>query len=226
MAKNIFRRGKLDEVMQNGPSIWVKLESDEPQLLVPLVNVEDMLTVDLHSWWDVNPAPHLVCLQDDCPSCALGNEPRLRTYIPVVTAEKEVRVLATGISTVRQLEELDDAVGGMRGKVVRFKKTGTGFNTKYSAVGTGKTVSVDSFELPDIEGLLGPIDRDEQIAKLSEAGVDVSSLRPAKPAKPAKPAGKHAGKPASKPDAKPVKGGEIVGDSGGESDDEWGEFES
>ena len=136
----------------------------------------DIESVNQHDWWDITPAPHLVCLGDECPSCGLGNEARLKSYIAVVTKEQEVKYFKAGVSVVRQLEKYEKAVGDLTGRVMRFEKNGVGLKTKYSVLMLGKKIDVSKFAMPDLEELLGDLTVSGQIEILEKAGVDTSVL--------------------------------------------------
>lgn len=162
-------------------SNFLPVKPDEALTVVPLHNMDDMLSLQLHSWWDINPAPHLVCLGENCPSCQLGHEPVFKAYFGVATRDKEAKILPMGISIVRALEELepefkDTKFGGLKGIVIKIKRTGKGLGTKYSVLSTGKSVDVSGVEPVDIVAQLGPLEYDEQVKVLKKAGVNVSAL--------------------------------------------------
>lgn len=162
-------------------SNFLTVKPDESLTIVPLHNMDDMLSMQLHSWWDINPAPHLVCLGENCPSCQLGHEPVFKAYFGVATRDKEAKILPMGISIVRSLEELepefkDTRFGGLKGIVIKIKRTGKGLGTKYSVLSTGKSVDVTGVEPVDIVAQLGPLTYEEQVKVLKKAGVNVSAL--------------------------------------------------
>ena len=191
---------------------FLNLKPDEPIDVVMLHSLDEIQSVNQHDWWDINPAPHLVCLGDECPSCGLGNEARLKSYIAVVTKEQEVKYFKAGVSVVRQLEKYEKAVGDLTGRVMRFEKNGVGLKTKYSVLMLGKKIDVSKFAMPDLEELLGDLTVSGQIEILEKAGVDTSVL--AKTAKKTKKASKVVEEPKEELD---------LSDDGGESEsiDGW-----
>lgn len=156
---------------------FLRLTADVPEDVVMLHGLNEVQTVDQHDFWDYNPAPHLVCLGDEtCPGCRLGNEAKPKSYIAIITKNKEVKYLPVGASIIGQLEKFEKAVGDLTGKVIRFERNGTGMKTRYSAIMLGKKLDVSGFEAPDLEELLTPLDIAGQMAKLTEAGIDVSEM--------------------------------------------------
>jgi hypothetical protein len=174
---SVIKKG-LEEAMKGGKgSRFFTLQTDVPVDVVLAHGVDGIQSVEQHDFWDYNPAPHLVCLGEDCPSCALGNEAKVKSYLAIITKEQEVKYFPIAVSIVQQLEKNEKAVGDLTGRVFRFEKTGTGLKTRYSTVSIGRKLDVSKFIIPDLEELLGPMTVDEQVARLNEAGVDTSSLK-------------------------------------------------
>lgn len=226
MARKVFRKGREGIRKSGGDNRFISIKADESIVVAPMVDIADLISVDMHSWWDVNPAPHLVCLGEECPSCALGHEARYKAYLPVLTREGEPKVLAAGISVVRQLEDLEDEIGHIKGNVLKIKRTGSSWmSTKYSVIPIGKKVDTSKYEVLDVESMLGPVTREDQIDALRSAGIDVSELEEtAKPKRRATKA-KKADEEKAEDDA-PAEvpwGDDDGGDEGGDEDG-WAEL--
>lgn len=175
---SIIRKG-VDNVFSGGskPSVFLTLKDGDSVSVAILGGLEEVLSVDEHSWWDYTPAPHLVCLGSvaECPSCQLGHKARTKSYLPVVTQDGEAKFLIAGAQIINALKELENEVGNLNGAVIRVKRNGAGLMTKYVTMGTGKQVDVSKFSVPDLEPALGPLTWDEQIEELAKI-VDVSGL--------------------------------------------------
>lgn len=176
---SVIKKGIESAMVNSGKGgKFLTLQPDVPVDVVMAHGLDNVQSVDQHDWWDYNPAPHLVCLGDECPSCALGNESKVKSYIGIITKEQEVKYFPVGVSLLGQLQKAEKAVGDLTGRVVRFEKTGVGLKTKYSAIMLGKKLDVSKFVLPDLEELLGALTVDAQIAKLNEVGIDTSGIKP------------------------------------------------
>lgn len=175
---SIIRKG-VDNVFSGGgkPSVFLTLKDGDSVSVAILGGLEEVLSVDEHSWWDYTPAPHLVCLGSvaECPSCQLGHKARTKSYLPVVTQDGEAKFLIAGAQIINALKELENEVGNLNGVVIRVKRNGSGLMTKYVTMGTGKQVDVSKFSVPDLEPALGPLTWDEQVEELAKI-VDVSGL--------------------------------------------------
>jgi hypothetical protein len=183
---SLIKRGIKAAMAGNGKGgKFLTLAVDVPTDVIMAHELDAIQSVDMHDWWDYTPAPHLVCLGEDCPSCAVGHEARTRSYVGVITREKEVKYLASGAQIVAQLEKYAKALGSISGRLMQFEKTGSGMKTKYSVLSLGKKMNIAEFVLPDLEELLGPLTIGEQVKKMAEVGIDVSKLK-----SPAKRAGK------------------------------------
>lgn len=175
---SVIKRGIESAMAGSGKGgRFLTLTADTPVDVVLAHGLDGVQSVDQHDWWDYNPAPHLVCLGEDCPSCALGNESKTKSYIGVITKEQEVKYFPVGVSLLGQLQKAEKAVGDLTGKVVRFEKTGVGLKTKYSAILLGKKLDVSKFVLPDLEELLGPLTVETHLAALETAGIDTSGVK-------------------------------------------------
>jgi len=174
---SVIKKGFEAAMVGGKGSRFFTLQTDVPVDVVLAHGVDGIQSVEQHDWWDFNPAPHLVCLGEDCPSCALGNEAKVKSYLGVITKEQEVKYFPVAISIVQQLEKNEKAVGDLTGRVFRFEKTGSGLKTRYTAISMGKKLDVSKFVLPDLEELLGPMTVEAQLAKLNEAGIDTTTIK-------------------------------------------------
>lgn len=176
---SIIRKG-ADKVYKEGgkSSIFMTLKDGDSVSVALLGGTDEILSVDMHSWWDVTPAPHLVCLgsKAECPSCQLGHESKVKSYIPIVTQEGEPKLLIAGAQIINALKELEIEVKNLKGVVVRIKRNGKGLSTRYVTMGTGKKVKVDGFEVPELEPALGPLTYEGQVEVMGKV-MDVSALK-------------------------------------------------
>lgn len=169
MAKrrSVIRKGTkaLPSAPNDGPFIGLK---DGDQIdVVPLTTLDDMIAFDQHAiWLEDTPSIMVPCLQDEtCPCCAIGNKSRYRAMLIVqVKGEDgvEEKVLPMGITTARDLTELNDTIeGGILGSVLRFKRSGSGLRTRYSLIPTGRKAKTMLEPTIDLEELAGPTDAAE-----------------------------------------------------------------
>lgn len=175
---SLIRRGIASALESTGRgSRFLTLQADQPVDVALMGELDDVLTVDTHSWWDYNPAPHLVCLGPGCPSCALGNESRANSYLAVCTPDGEVKYIIAKVSILNALKKYSEAVGNLVGRVVRLERTGAGLKTKYSVIPLGKKVDVSKFVIPDLEEQLGALTLEDQLVKMEDAGIDTSRVK-------------------------------------------------
>lgn len=170
MAKTIFRKGKVAS-KEGGSSQFMKISDGDAIVFAPLVGMEDMISVDQHEFWDINPAVIVPCIGRGCPACKIGNEAKFKAFLPVVDREGNVKIYAFGLSVERQLEALEEEVGSIKGRLIKVKRTGTGLKTKYTAIGLGKSTDVSDYELPDIISQLGPTEAPEVERLLIDNGL-------------------------------------------------------
>lgn len=217
----VIRKG-VDNIFSGGgkPSVFLTLKDGDSVTVAILGGLEEVLSVDEHSWWDYTPAPHLVCLGTiaDCPSCQLGHQAKTKSYLPVVTQDGEVKFLIAGTQIINALKELESEVGNLNGVVIRVKRNGSGLKTRYVTMGTGKQVDVSRFDIPDLEPALGPLTWDEQVEELAKI-VDVSGLtRPGSRKSSKKPSASIEALLADDPEAGDPEGDDL------EADGAWASF--
>lgn len=175
MAKrSVFRKGSagLGESKEGGEKEFISLKDGDSANLASLVNMDDLISVDQHAiWLDGGNSPMFPCIGEGCPGEVLGNQPRFRAFLPVVSLpENEVRIFGFGIRVARALEELDNEFSGLKGHVFKVKRKGSGLSTNYTIVAMGKTVDVDGFVAPDIVSKLGPTTKEGILELLKETG--------------------------------------------------------
>lgn len=170
------------------------------------------------------------------PGRLLGLEPKFRAMmICVVQGDDQEQIWAFGKQVFKQLVEIEDALGeSIRGKILKITKTGTGMNTKYRVVNTGKSVPVDGTPDTDLLEWLGPTSREEIVEMLVKAEQwPPAGGDPAMVVKP-KPAVRPTAKPATTPTAAapkaatpkpPVKKEPVVEEEDEVLDDEFEDFD-
>lgn len=177
---SVFRKGAEAAPSGGGEaSKFIKVPEGESVSIVPLVNLDDLVSIDQHEFWDINPALLFPCIGSGCPACAAGNKPKYKAFLPVLANGDSTtpKLYAFGISVERQLETIAEEVGEIQGLVIKVRRTGSGFNTRYSVVPTGKKVKIDGVEAPRAEEEITVLSADEIEAKIS--AVKIGSKRPA-----------------------------------------------
>lgn len=184
---------------------FISLKDGDKIQLAPLQGLDGMISADMHEYWDIRPAIYHPCVGKDCPGCAVGNEPRFKGYMPVVVkGEDGVSIWPFTISVYRQLETLEEALyedgKDLGGNVLAVSRQGSSLKTRYSIMGTGRTVDMTDIEEPDFISRLGPQTIPEIWDLLEENGFE-------------------------RPDAAPKTVVEDDPDEAGEDDDDddWGE---
>lgn len=170
-APTPFRKGKAVLERKSGAGAFLSVGQDEAVQFAPMVGMDDMISADVHEFWEVNPAVFVVCLGSHCPACATGNKPKFKAYLPVLTQEGEAKIFAFGITVARQLTDLEAELGNVRGSILKVKRTGAGMKTKYTVIPLGKKVKVDGREQPDIESRLGPTTVDGIRKAMADGGL-------------------------------------------------------
>lgn len=176
MSTSPFKKGRVDpSELSSGGGRFLRIKDGEAAVFAPLLGLDEMIRANMHEHWDVNPAVFHPCIGTNCPGCAVGNEARFRGYLPVYTKDGETVIYPFTITVYRQLLELEEEVEGgtLRGYVVKVKRTGTGFNTKYTVLGTGKNLDVSELEVPEFVSSLGPTTEEDITKALREGGVTV-----------------------------------------------------
>jgi hypothetical protein len=178
MAKALFKKG-VDSLasgaLGGGRTDYVKVKPGESVIFTPLVELDDLISVDSHGFWSIEPAVIVPCTHDSCPACELGNTPRYRAYMPVYTNTGDVQTLSTGISVIKQLiaiePELDNNIVG---KVFKLTRTGSGLSTRWMIMPLGKSIEIpDDLEIPTVKDMIGATTREEVVEALQKGGLVV-----------------------------------------------------
>jgi hypothetical protein len=170
MSSSIIRKGK-DALSSPASGKFLKISNDDAVVIAPLAGLEEMISIDQHEFWEVNPAAIVPCIHRKCPACEAGNSPRFKGFLPVVTKEGEVKVWAFGIKVERNLEDLESELGTLKGQALKFRRTGTGKMTQYIVTPLGRKMNVADKEMPDIESMIGPLDAEGITRVLVDRGV-------------------------------------------------------
>lgn len=175
--KSIIRKGPSGGKKSND---FIAVKEDEPVTVVPVLPTGEIVSIDLHAFWAVNPAVTFACIKDTddagdgCPGCMLDDKAGYRAFLPVLDGEGELKVFPFGISVERQLVTLEDELGSIVGKKLRIRRTGTGLSTKYQVINTGRdvSVSVKAKSAADfVESKIEIKDRDKIMEELEAAGL-------------------------------------------------------
>lgn len=178
----VFKKGKAAAPMAKGSGKFVKVSEDESLAVVPLVELDELVSVDQHEFWDVNPAVLFPCVGEGCPACAAGNKPKYKAFLPIMTPDGESKIFAFGISIERQIEEISEETGGIKGSVLKVRRTGSGFSTRYTVIPTGKKVKTDTVEPVNPEHEISVLSIDEIRNKMDAMRLGTSD-KPSKKAK-------------------------------------------
>lgn len=153
---------------------WVKLQGGQHVDLIPLVEIEDVISVDQCAIWleDGRNSPVWVYTGSEDPSHDLGIKKSYKAFLPVLEIAEggspEVKVWAATRSIHTALLDIADAGVEIKGLEIRVKRTGTGLATRYSVVNRGKRRDVSKVAVPDIIPMLGPLTPDGVKALVAE----------------------------------------------------------
>ena len=174
--KQLFNKGAKGastRTKSSGKFLSVK-DGDKIQF-APLVDpMTDMISTDVHEFWEVNPFISFPCLGqagEDCPGCECDNNAKFKAYLPVVLKDKSVKIFAFGLMVFRELEMLDDSLGSLKGKLLQVVRRGKGFETKYKVISLGKDVDVSAIKAIDVVEEIGDTEYDVIAGKLASAGL-------------------------------------------------------
>lgn len=166
---NVFRKGSA-AIPQASGGKFVKVTPENAVVLAPMVEIDDLISVEQHEIWDVKPALLFPCIGAECPACQRDLDTKFKAFLPVLVKngpEFEQRIYAFGISVVRQWETMADELGGIRGKIFKVVRTGRGFQTKYTIMPLGKeTDKVDEFTAIDPTEVVEVLDKETISLKL------------------------------------------------------------
>jgi len=164
---------------------FLSIKPDESVSFAALVGLDELISADMHEYWDIRPAIYHPCIGRGCPGCQVGNEPRFKGYLPVLTKEGEVAIYPHTVSVNNLLEDLEDEImeddpeASLKGFVLKVSRKGSGLATRYTVTGLGKRLKVDGKEVPDFIKALGPADEESIWELLEENGFSRDDSAPA-----------------------------------------------
>lgn len=210
---SVIRKGKA-AMPTGGNSKFLKTPEGEAVVFTVLAGLDELISIDQHAFWDSNPAVIVPCVGADCPACKLGNKPKFKAFLPVLTKEDGTKIYAFGIQVLRQLESLEEELGSLVGQVIKVKRYGTGLSTKYTVVAVGKKVATKGVDVPDVIEAIGPTTHDEVVAVMVEAGL-VATVTATKKTK------THTEKPVATKDEAEDDTADAAWDAVDDSEDGW-----
>lgn len=172
MARSL-RVGRVPAASDGGGKFYGLKDGDTATMTV-LVDIDEIVSVDQYALWDFNPAPVWVHCGDDDPGMDLGLKPGYRAFVPVeieIEGTKEIRFWSIGIGLHRELSEIAEMAEGLKGLIIKAKRTGSGLKTRYSVLSTGKRAKSLPKDLPTVDDViaeLGPEDREGILELLKE----------------------------------------------------------
>jgi len=170
-AVSPFKKGRAEK--RTGRGGFVTVKEGDPLTFAPLVGLEDMISADMHEYWDIKPAIYHPCIGRNCPGCKVKNEPRFKAYLPILLKSGETAVYPFTISVYNQLEALEDSLDegeSLAGFAIKVSRKGQMKATRYTVLGLGKRIDITDAEIPDYVGKLGPQTEKEIWALLEENG--------------------------------------------------------
>lgn len=214
-ARSPFTTGKVTTKPTGDGQAFLSLKDGDTIQMAPLVGLDQMVSADMHEYWNIKPAIYHPCIgARKCPGEAVENEPRFKGYLPVLVKDQGVMIYPFTISVYKQLEQLENALDDgetLAGFVLRVSRTGTGLATRYTVLGIGKRIDISDSEVPDFIDRLGPQTLEEIWELLEKNGYDREDTE------------------AEPTVAKPPKDDEVEEDeksdekSDDKDDDDWGE---
>lgn len=170
MAPNPLRKGPSST--GGGNSKFVTAKEEEPLVFAPLEELENIISADVHEFWDVKPFVSMPCIGKGCPACAVGNEAKYKSWLRVLpSGEAEGKILPMGIMIERAIADQKEEIGSIVGRVFKLKRTGKGFSTRYSLVPTDKKIDVSKVPAFTTEENIIVYDAEQMIAKLKGMGL-------------------------------------------------------
>lgn len=181
-----FRKGRkaARSAASGATGGFLSIGDGENVVFAPLNGLDELVSAEMHEYWDINPAIFHPCIGKDCPGCAVGHESRFKAYLPVVKKDGDTALWAFTISVYNQLEDLEDALeeGSLEGAVMKLSRRGTGLNTRYTVTGLGKFIDVSEVERFDFIDSLGPTTVEEITDLLEKNGYHVGGGTATEPA--------------------------------------------
>lgn len=155
--------------------IFLALEKDKPIDIKILVSADQIPSVDQCALWNVfNPSPIWVYIGEDDPGNELGVRPQYRAFVPVSIKDEKgawiPKLWSIPLGVHRQISEMSDMLGNLKGQLLRVKRTGSGLTSAYTIVSLGKRLKIEE-PIPTQEQIieyLGPYTREEIIKRILE----------------------------------------------------------
>lgn len=175
---NPFRKGRATGVKSGGGQ-FLRLGEGDSVVFAPMQGLDEMISADMHEYWDLKPAIYHPCIGRNCPGCLVDNEARFKAYLPVlVKSTGDPAIYPFTISVYNQLEALedeimeDDPAANLKGFVTKVSRKGAGMATRYSVMGVGSRIDLTDAEIPDFIPQLGPSEESDIWDLLEKNGYD------------------------------------------------------
>lgn len=170
-AAGVVRKG-AKALPGGGSNQFLTIKAEQSAIFAPMTDLDEMISVDQHVFWvEGGNSPSFPCIGKGCPGCEMGDVPRYRALLAVLTKEDGPKIFGFGIQVARQIGEIASEIGTIKGKAIKVKRNGSGLKTSYTVVALGREVKVDGLEVPNLEASIGPTTREAILALLEEAGV-------------------------------------------------------
>lgn len=154
-----------------GAHLFWRPKPDSNQKVKILVDVDQIISAEQFALWEFNPAPMWVEVENDPGHTLSGVKSRYTAWIPVALkdddGEKVVKMWVVPKSLHTQIYDMAQELESSEGLIMSVKRSGSGIETRYTLIPTGKRETVTE-ELPDLkefEEMLGPEDA-EGVKKL------------------------------------------------------------
>lgn len=149
----------LDPRTEEKATQWLRLDPGDQMDVTCLVDIGDVLSTEQCAIWlneGEGVSPVWVYTGAADPAHDLDVPRQYKAYLPLLV-DGEVKVWSMGISVHKQLYDIADAAGNLRGMNLRIKRTGSGLKTRYAVTPRGTHTKVDRVEEVDVIAMLGPL---------------------------------------------------------------------
>lgn len=168
----------MSSPLRKGPAsaqtnkVFAVAREDAPLVFAPLTTLDEVISADMHEFWEVKPFIQFPCIGTGCPACEAGNKPKYKSFMLVLQqGETEPKIMPMGITIERAIAAIAEEIGNIRGKLMKIKREGSGFSTKYNVIPLGKAIDVDKVAMTlNIEDHITIYDRTQIAKKLVEIG--------------------------------------------------------
>jgi hypothetical protein len=163
------------EELSNSESIFLKIKNGKPVQIIPLTGIDGIISFNQHALWlDEGSSPIFPCFGTSwCPGEIIGDKPKFRALMLCVTTEEPDRemILPMGIGMFKQVVGVSEAIGDIRGHILRITRTGEKLNTKYTVMPTNKRAKLSGEPETNLLEHLGEMDPDVVVEMLDKAGL-------------------------------------------------------